>query len=471
VQPRSPVAQQRGSGRPGDVAPASPPSLLVVKTLLIAIALLVGLVGVGLAVTGPRILRVLEDLRPKDEPHQVRTHVLAPDDLVEFVTAPGEVEPETKVDVASQVSARIEVLPVREGDTVRKGDVVVRLDDRDLQAALESAEARRDAERFRLQSEQARLSGLLSNVSFARKELERMQSLHGTGDVSRKSLDEAEERMQGLESNVEATRHAISVIESSLEAAESDITRARDGLDNTVITAPMNGVVTALNMEVGEQVLGTFNNLGSTILTIADLDTMILEAEVAESDIAAVREGQAARIHINAYPDEVFRGAVTRIALQRTNAADGTGVFEVEVQIELEGRRIYSGLAANVDIEIEEHDGLVVESQAIVERLVDDLPESTRTHPLVDQAKRATTVVYRLVDGKAVCTPVRSGPSDLRRTLVEAGVEAGDEVIVGPYKVLEKIADGDAARRETDADEADADEADAEAAAGAERDG
>lgn len=421
--------------------------ILLIVTLVVA-AVVIG----GALLAGPKLMEGLAGLRPEPKRTEVRVEELVLRTLVEAISAPGVVEPHTKVDISALVSARIEELPFREGEEVKKTDVIVRLDDRDLKAALEAAEARRDGERFRLESERARLAGLISNLAFARKEFQRQQDLYASGDVSRKALDDAQERLGDLETNVNAAKHNISVSESSLAAGEADLIRAREGLANTVIRAPMSGLITALNMEIGEQVLGTFNNIGSTIMTIADLTRMVLRAEVAESDIAALREGQKAKVHINAYPDLVFSGTVKQIALQRSLSSDGTGIFETEVELDLQGRRIYSGLAANVDIEVATHEGLVVPSQAIVDRLVEDLPDEIQRDPLVDRLKRTTTVVYRVVDGEAVCTPVRPGPSDLTHTLIREGISVGDQVIIRPYKVLEKIKHGELVRLETDAE-------------------
>lgn len=421
--------------------------ILLIVTLVVA-AVVIG----GALLAGPKLMEGLAGLRPEPKRTEVRVEELVLRTLVEAISAPGVVEPHTKVDISALVSARIEELPFREGEEVKKTDVIVRLDDRDLKAALKAAEARRDGERFRLESEGARLAGLISNLAFARKEFQRQQDLYASGDVSRKALDDAQERLGDLEANVNAANHNISVSESSLAAGEADLIRAGEGLANTVIRAPMSGLITALNMEIGEQVLGTFNNLGSTIMTIADLTRMVLRAEVAESDIAALREGQKAKVHINAYPDLAFSGTVTQIALQRSLSSDGTGIFETEVELDLQGRRIYSGLAANVDIEVATHEGLVVPSQAIVDRLVEDLPDEIQRDPLVDRSKRTTTVVYRVVDGEAVCTPVRPGPSDLTHTLIREGISVGDQVIIRPYKVLEKIKHGELVRLETDAE-------------------
>jgi HlyD family secretion protein len=361
--------------------------------------------------------------------------------LQEVVSAPGEVEPNTKVDISAEISARIDALPLREGDLVTKGDLVVKLDDRDLKAALKSAQARRDAEFFRLKSEQARLAGPQARLETAKRQLERQKKLFETGDISRIALEDAQESVDDLLAQVGAAQHSISVIESSLAASEADISRANEALGRTEIRAPMNGVVTALNAEVGELVMvGTMNNAGTVILTIADLSSMHLDARVSESDISRVLRAQKAEIRINAYRDEVFDGDVTRIALQRTMDGSGAGYFMTEVHLNLRGRDIYSGLAANVDILVDDHVGLLVPSQAVLDRAIDDIPDSIlMSNQLVDRTRSAIPVVFVVVDGKAICTPVRTGPSSLTETLILEGVSEGAEVIVGPYKVLETV--------------------------------
>jgi len=381
---------------------------------------------------------------------EVRIQTVVHSTLTQTVKAPGMIEPHTKVDISAEVAARIVQLPFREGDRVHKGDVIVKLDDRDLKAVLDAAIARADGEKFRLESEEASLVGLNSNLAFAKRELERRQNLLSTGDVATKEVEDVQDRVLALESSVEAAKHTMSVVESSLASAKADIDRAQETLRKTTITAPMDGIITILNAEIGEVVLmGTMNNPGTVIMTIADLGRMIMKAEVAESDIALVKVGQRCTVRINAYRDEPFSGTVARIALQRTtpamSAADGGGIggggyFEVEVEIDLQGRQILSGGLANVDIEVQSHDGLIVESQAVVDRPVEELPEHIRRQdPLVDLARKTTPVVYCMVNGKAICTPVKVGPSDLTRSVITAGIEEGDVVITGPYKVLEKL--------------------------------
>jgi HlyD family secretion protein len=421
-----------------------------VKTLLIVLLLVAAAVVTGALVAGPQLREALSSLSPEPPATEVRVEQAALDSLTEFVSAPGLIEPHTKVEIAAEVSTRIEELPIREGEVVRKGDIICRLRDRDLKAALESAEARRDGEKYRLRSEQARLEGLRANLEFAQRELERIRALYETGDVSERELDNAAERVRDLNTSIETTKHSISMTETSLAAAEADVDQAQDSLDNTVIASPMDGVITQLNVEVGETVTGSITNPGTVLMTIADLSRMIMNAEVAESDVAEVEIGQQAKLYINAYPDEIFTGTVRQLALQRSINPNGTGYFKTEIEIDLQGRQILSGLMANAEIEIATHEGIVLPSQAIVTRNLDQLPEDLRDHALIDRQRRMANVVYRIVDDMSVCTPVAPGPSDLTHRIIEEGLEEGATVIVGPYKVLESIEHDERVKAATD---------------------
>ena len=432
------------------------------RTFLIAIASIIGVAVVGLVVAGPAALEFLPSFANKDDALAVRIAKVTARELVETVSAPGELDPEVKVDVSAEVSARILEIPFREGATVRQGEVIVKLDDRDLQASLLAQMARRDGERFRLRSEQERLAGPTSQLANAKATLERQESLFKTGDVSRASLDDAIARVRELEAAIAAAREGLSVIESLLAAAEADIDRARELLKKTTIMAPIDGQITELNAEPGELVVvGTMNNAGTRILTVADLATVRLKAKVAESDVARVRAGQDATVRVNAYRDREFRGTVERVALSRgteasfggsgaTAGSGSGGWFKCEVSLDLpEGETLLSGLAANVDIVVDRTNGLLVPSQSLLERAADDLPAELAEHPLVDKVRRKATVVFCMVDGKAVLRLVRTGPSNLSDTMIVEGLSEGDVVVTGPYRVLERLKDGDAIREET----------------------
>lgn len=347
-------------------------------------------------------------------------------DLVRTVSAPGSVEPRTRVQISSQVSAKVIALPFREGDEVKAGDVVIRLDPQALTALLESARA---SER----GEQARLTGAEANLINARLNYERLGALYETGDVTRAELEAAEAQFLGAQSNKQVIEHSIEIARARIEEAQKD-------LDNTTIAAPMDGVVTALNAEIGETVIvGTTNNPGSVIMEIADLSEMLVKAQIDESNIAPVKVGQQATVFINAYPDREFEGEVRQIGLKRQVAADGTGYFEVEILVRMEeGERLLSGLTASVDVAVEEFfDVLRVPSQCVLDRRVEDLPKEVRdASGHINTDKAHARVVYRMESGKAKAVPVRVGASDLTHTVIEAGLSPGDRVISGPYRLL-----------------------------------
>ena len=378
--------------------------------------------------------------------------------LSESVSAPGFVEPVSKVDISAQISARVMALPLREGDVVHKGDLVVQLDDRNLKAVLASTTARRDGERARLEAERARIEGPKQSLENAKRNLERQRKLFETGDVARQALEDAMVKVQEIEAAVVGSQKNIGALESSLAASEAEIERVREEVSYATIRAPIDGTITRLNAEVGELVVvGTMNNAGTVIMTIANLARMRVRVQVAEADIAKVLEGQPAEIFINAFSGRTFHGVVEEVALQRTSsgqgsaasATQGSGTFKVDVSLDAEGTRIFSGLAANVDIAIKEHRGMLVPTQAIVERKRDDLPTALAESTVFQGSQRVVAIVFRDEDGVAVATPVRLGSSSLTETIVEVGLSTGQSVVVGPYKTLEQLKGGEKLRKET----------------------
>jgi HlyD family secretion protein len=340
---------------------------------------------------------------------------------------------------------------------------VIRLDPQDLVAILDSAKAG-------LRGQEARLGGAEARLINARLEFERLRSLFETGDVTRSELDASEANYLQAQSDKQALEHGI-------EQAQAQIDQAEQDLANTTIVSPINGVITALNAEVGETVIvGTTNNPGSVIMEIADLSNMLLRAAVDEANIAPVEVGQEATVFINAYSDREYAGTVRRIGLKRRVSSDGTGTFEVEIGLELaEGETLFSGLSASTDIAVERvFDSIRVPTQAVLDRRVDDLPLDVRTgNPLVDTNKTFARVVYKVVDGKTVVTPVRVGASDLTGSQILEGLEEGDEIVTGPFRVLVNLKTDQAVRDEVKVEaEKKAEEARKEAEkSGAESDG
>ncbi|MGP1309206.1 MAG: efflux RND transporter periplasmic adaptor subunit [Phycisphaerales bacterium] len=391
--------------------------------------------GVGAMLLAPKIKAQMELARGGGTGVEVRAEPVNTGSLVRTVSAPGFLEPVTKVSISARISAQITDLPFEEGDSVNSGDVVVRLDNADLLAQLASSEAS-------LLAEQARLDGARATFINAVAEWERSQQLYATNDVAKSTLEQAEAEKLRAQSNLRAT-------EAAIEMAKAGIQRIREDLRYAEITSPITGIVTMLNAEEGEIVItGTMNNAGTVIMEIADLSEMIVKVECDETDIADVRIGQRAQVFLTAYPDETFDGTVRHIALKSTTARNGSDVFVVEVLVDTQGRTLYSGLNASVDIEVETLDGVMLApSQAVLDKRIDELPdEIIRDNPVVDNQKTFARIVYEIRDGKAHAVPVRTGPSDLRTTALMAGVDTGAQIITGPYKALGNLKHGDAVR-------------------------
>jgi HlyD family secretion protein len=241
---------------------------------------------------------------------------------------------------------------------------------------------------------------------------------------------------------LEAAKLGLIVSQHRLDASQESIELAKESLSYTTITSPIDGIVTRINAEVGEVVMtGTMNNRGTIIMQVADLSRMLLVVQVDEADIGNLKVGQKATIRVQAFWDEKFTGVVDTIALTHDLSMSRTKYYKTEILLDENARQLYSGLTADVDIETIRHENILkIPSQAVVARKVDDLPLDIReNNPNVDMAKTEALVVYRLVDGKSVVTPVKIGPSDMTHIIIKSGLTKGDTVVVGPYKVLGTI--------------------------------
>jgi len=387
--------------------------------------------------------------------------------LIESISAPGEIEAQTNVEISAKVSARILALPFDEGDRVTKGDpnatppilpsVLVRLDDRDLKSRLTSAVANREAQAAQIQVETERTSGQCRNLEGLQlqlkqreRDLQRQAQLLESQDVSQSAYDEAKLAYDQLKTQVEAQDHSctasqlnLEVLEHRLAAADASIEQAKEALGHTIITSPIDGIITRLNAEVGEIVMtGTMNNAGTVILEVADLSRMLVVAQVGEADVGKMKEGQKAKVELQAFPDDIFYGRLDTIALKHRMSNSGTKYYRTEILLDNDPNvaKLYTGLTAHVEIETLEHnDVLTVPSQAVLGRPVDDLPLDIRQLPEVEKDKTFTPVVYRYVDGKAKVTPVTLGSGNLTHRIITAGLSQEDRIVIGPYRVLDGL--------------------------------
>ncbi len=386
--------------------------------------------------------------------------------LIEYVSAPGEIEPRSNVEISAKTSARVVALPFKEGDRVTKGDpnanppippsVLLRLDSKDLESRLLSAEASRAAQAAQIEVETARIAGQEANLlgqkaslEKARNDLERQRELLATHDVSQVAFDEAKLKVDELDAQYEGAVHSLDaarlnlkVLQHNLEAADAGIEQAKETLSYTVITAPIDGIITRINAEVGEMVMtGTMNNAGTVIMEVGDLSEMLVVAQVDEADVGKLKVGQKARIHVQAWPDKVFPGEVRSVALSHKFGNQGTKYYETEVLMVDPNEQVFTGMTADVDIAVAAHDDIViVPSQAVLGRKVDELPVAIRDQLSEKERQKAfASVVYCVRDGKAMATPVKITASNTTHTAISSGLTADDWIVTGPYKELEQL--------------------------------
>ncbi|HVZ93952.1 MAG TPA: efflux RND transporter periplasmic adaptor subunit [Phycisphaerales bacterium] len=431
--------------------------------------------GIGLVVlivcggTGvflvPKIQRMVEEQQKAAAGKAVQVAPATTGELIRVVSAPGAIKAKSSVQISARVAAKIEKLPFKAGESVKTGDIVVQLDANDLKAALEGMKAQLLATQASLKSAEAQLAseeaaiiGVKASLDNAQIEWERQQELFKTGDVSQADLDRAKAELDRQKSSYDARLASVRGVSAGVEAAkarvqiaEADVKRAQDNLEYTVIRSPIDGAITQLNVEVGElAVTGTMNNPGTVLMKIADLSEMLVEARLAEVDVNRVKEGQKAKVFINGFPDITFNGVLRRVGLEsRVQTGEATTYFEAEVVLELAGQAMFAGLSANVDIETETIHGVILPSQAVMDKRVDDLPKEVKEgNSLVDQDKTFARVVYVMEDGKAMMKPVKVAGGNLTKTAIAEGVPEGANVIVGPFRVLQELTHNTAVRLE-----------------------
>jgi len=409
---------------------------------------------------------VISKVNPSQKATAVRIEQPERGELIELVSAPGEIEPETKVEISARFSARIIELPYDEGDIVTRGDplanppvpasVLVRLDGKDLESQLLSAEASYAAqmaqvkvEKAQISSRRASLSGLSASLKQAERDLERQKGLIESQDISQAAFDQTQLKVDELKAQYATSKHTLEaaelnlvVLQHNLEAANAMIAQAREVLSYTTITSPIDGVVTRLNAEVGELVMtGTMNNPGTVIMQVADLSRMLVVAQVDEADVGKLEVGQEAVVRVQTFWDKQFKGVIDNVALTHDITRSGAKYFRTEIVLQGDVKRLYSGLTADIDIYTKKHSNIIkVPTQAVLGRRVDDLRIDIReNNPNVDPNKSDVMVVYRCIDDKAVVTPVTIGPSDMTHIIIKSGLSESDKVIIGPYKILETL--------------------------------
>lgn len=420
------------------------------------------LIVIGVVV-GVGVLGALSLRRGGDKGVEVRTEQVARRNLVSIVTASGKIEPVRKVDISADISGRVVQVLVEEGQMVERGALLIRLDPSAVQANVRQAEA--SVSQARAREAQAR-----SQLVQARSALERAEQL-SSGDqlISRAELDDARTRAQVAEGELQAARFGVS-------QAQAGLSEARDQLSKTTISAPMSGRVTRLNIEEGETaVLGTMNNPGSLLLTIADLSSMQATVKVDETDVPGITVGDSASVRIDAFPGQNFPGRVTRIGNSSIQLASGLAPdeqsvdYEVEITLDEPPAALRPDLSATAEIITETRvNALAVPIIALTVRdpegkklrAADEEEEgpAASANPSrtarVQQRAQEIEGVFVVDSGKAVWRPVEVGIAGDRYFEVVKGLNGGETVVSGTYQVIRELESDAAVKAPAAADSA-----------------
>ncbi len=387
-------------------------------------------------------------------------------DIVEIVTTNGRVRPVTEVKMAPDVSGEIVQLYVEEGEYVERGQMLARINPDIYESALDRAEASLNQARANLANARARVLQSEAQYVNARSNYLRNKRLFEENAISESEYETAYSQYRVAEAEVEGSKQNVVGAEYQVKSAEAGVRESRDNLSKTNLFAPMDGTVSRLDAEVGERVVGTQQYAGTEIIRIANLNAMEVIVDVNENDIIRVNEGDTAFIQVDAFFGEEFQGLVTSIANSADTdmmGSDQVTNFEVRIRILTES---YShllredrphlspfrpGMSATVDIQTERATNVVsLPIQAVTTRDADIVPsEEDDDQPTGGSSMaRQREVVFLYEEGKVRMVPVRSGIQDNQYIQIREGLEAGQQVVTGPYRLISReLADGMEAER------------------------
>jgi HlyD family secretion protein len=367
-------------------------------------------------------------------PVEVQVADVGREDLQAKVSANGNIQAQKKVDISATIPGQITHLAVEEGDRVKKGQFLLQIDPVNPRSAARSNEYSMQALRQDLESARATLAQ-------ARVDLQRAEQNYKSGIVPKSDLDRARTVVSTAEPAVQAAQRRVEQAGATLEGA-------RDLLAKTTIRAPMDGVITARRVEEGEvAVIGIQNSPGTVLLTISDMSVVEAEMEVDETSIPTVHLGQEARVRLDSYPNQTFRGLVTEVGSSPlTTAANQAIKFKVKVRLTDPPAGIKPGLSARADILTGfRARALAVPLQALVVRDIERKPGQPAPPP---DAPRDQEGVYLMESGKARFQPLKTGlVGDLAIEVLD-GLKGGEKVITGPFKALRTLNPGDTVQLE-----------------------
>jgi len=379
---------------------------------------------------------IIANLRAKREKGiDVQAEKVERRDLAMVISASGSIRPKRMVDVSASNIGKVTKVAVKEGDRVKKGQFLLQIDPMELESTVARFEAALEAAKANEKLARAK-------VRQAKSDLERAQSLYEKGYLTEQDVENARANYEIALSQLESARHSVEQQRANLESAKHN-------LKEVTIKATMDGVVTRLNVEEGEiAIMGTLNNPGTVLLTIADLSTIEAEVEVDETEVVDIELGDTAKVTLDAFPDTSFVGVVTEIGnspIYSSSVTSQQGVdFKVVITIIDTIPNVRPGLSADAEITVETRkDALSVPIQSLTVRRRKDI-KSLASDSTLSEKEREKEIegVFVVENGRAYFRPVRVGISSQKYFEVISGLKEGEVVVTGNYKAIRELRDG-----------------------------
>ncbi len=412
-------------------------------------------ITIGIAAVVLITLASMVASRKREKPILVTTDKAFTKNVTQLVTATGKIQPEVEVKIAPEVSGEIVLIPVKEGQIVRKGDLLLRIKPDTYQAQVESQQAALAS---------ARSASVQHRAELAKAELDykRAQNL-----FNQRLLSEADRN--AAQTNYDIANAALQSSMFEIQRAEGALKQIREALSKTTICAPADGTISTLPARVGERVVGAVQFAGTEVMRIANLNNMEAVVNVNENDVVNVKPGDHARISVDAYPDKMVSGVVREIASTASTKNLGTQEevtnFEVKISIPDHSVRLRPGMSATADIETATvQNAVVVPIQSVTVRSTDSKlsPEEREKQTSADASKeggdnradvtntaiekrkqrelreKLQRVVFVKVGDKVKMQKVETGIADNTFIEIKSGVKSGDEIVSGSYTAISR---------------------------------
>lgn len=410
----------------------------------------------------------------KDKGEKVAVEKVTRRTIIETVKASGQVYPEVEVKISPDISGEITELNYKEGDSVKRGAVLARIYADIYALQRDEASSQVNQQQAGVANSEAALEALNANLNQAKQAYDRNKSLYDQKVISKAEFEQYETTLRSAQANYNAAQQNIKSLKASVQAAQTGLSKANKDLGRTTLIAPMDGVISSLRVKKGERVAGNSFNIGTEMMTVADLSVMEVRVDVGENDIVKVGIGDSADVTVDAYNARKFKGIVTRIASSTTTSAATSTSNEVtnyEVRIRLDhssyadlekpGRFPFRpGMSATADIKTMRKDNVVAvpitsvnarvkgSDKTIADKKKEasndkDPEESQETQTNVDNNELEEVAFVLQADNKVKKVTVKSGIQDINYIEVVNGLKEGDQVIVGPYKAIsQSLKDG-----------------------------